>query len=117
VQHLVSTVVGEPKAGCRFPEIFRAAFPSGSVTGAPKIRAMEIISSLEPTTRGVYCGAIGYWGSSGTGDASVAIRTCVVKGGKVYFHAGGGVLAESDPAREYEETLHKARGISEALSA
>ncbi|HXQ28378.1 MAG TPA: aminodeoxychorismate synthase component I [Gemmatimonadales bacterium] len=115
VQHLVSTVVGELNDGCDVPDLLRAAFPSGSVTGAPKVRAMEIIAELEPTTRGVYCGAIGYWSLSGAFDASVAIRTCVLRAGRVFFHAGGGVTAQSDPTREYEETLDKARGIAAAL--
>ena len=116
VHHLVSTVVGElqPEAGAL--ELLRATFPGGSITGAPKVRATEIIAELEPTRRGVYCGAIGYIGLDGTMDTSIVIRTFVVRGGQVYFQAGGGIVADSDPEQEYRETLDKARGLVEALA-
>jgi len=126
VQHLVSTVVGELASGYDALDLLRAAFPGGSVTGAPKVRAMQIIAELEPTTRGVYCGAIGYWSVTGALDSSIAIRTCTVRegeeegegdgAGEVSFQAGGGIVADSDPAAEYVETLDKARGVIAALA-
>ena len=120
VQHLVSTVTGGLASGRDAVDLLAAAFPGGSVTGAPKIRAMEIIAELEPVARGVYCGAIGYLSISGAMDTSVAIRTAVVRpertgGGTAYFGVGGGVVADSVPAAEYAETLDKARGIVAAL--
>ena len=116
VQHLVSTVTGllEPHAGP--VELLAAAFPGGSITGAPKIRAMEIIAELEPTTRGVYSGSIGYLGLDGTMDTSIAIRSCVAVGNTVYFSVGGGIVADSDPDAEYQETLNKAAGMVNAVS-
>ena len=93
----------------------RATFPGGSITGAPKIRAMEIIAELEPTARGPYCGAIGWLGGDGWMDTSITIRTFAIKDGMVAFQAGGGIVADSDPAAEYEETLDKARALIEAL--
>ncbi len=126
VQHLVSTVVGELASGYDALDLLRAAFPGGSVTGAPKVRAMQIIAELEPTPRGVYCGAIGYWSVTGALDSSIAIRTCTVRegeeegegdgAGEVSFQAGGGIVADSDPAAEYVETLDKARGVIAALA-
>ncbi len=116
VQHLVSTVVGDLEPGHDALDLLRAAFPGGSVTGAPKVRAMQIIAELEPTPRGVYCGAIGYWSVTGALDTSIAIRTCLVRGADVCFHAGGGIVADSDPAAEYAETLAKARGVIAALA-
>ena len=116
VHHLVSTVVGELEAGADALDLVRAAFPGGSITGAPKVRAMEIIAELEPSRRGVYCGSIGYWSVSGELDTSIAIRTAVARGGRVYFNAGGGIVADSSPEQEYLETLHKARGIIDALA-
>jgi para-aminobenzoate synthetase component I len=116
VHHLVSTVVGE-LASDRTPlDLLRAAFPGGSITGAPKVRAMEIIAELEPSERGVYCGAILYCSVTGAVDSSIAIRTAVVRGGRVYFSAGGGIVADSDPEQEYRETLDKARGMIDVLA-
>jgi para-aminobenzoate synthetase component 1 len=117
VHHLVSTVVGRLAPGAGPVELLKAAFPAGSITGAPKLRAMEIIAELEPSARGVYCGAIGYWSLTGELDTNVAIRTVVARGGRVYFGAGGGIVADSDPEQEYRETLDKARGIIDALPA
>jgi para-aminobenzoate synthetase component 1 len=117
VHHLVSTVEGELAPGADATALLRAAFPGGSVTGAPKVRAMEIIAELEPTRRGVYCGSIGYLSVTGAADFSIAIRTAVVKGGVAFVSAGGGVTADSDPAEEYGETLAKARGVLTALAA
>ncbi|MDD5634797.1 MAG: aminodeoxychorismate synthase component I [Candidatus Omnitrophica bacterium] len=98
-------------------DIVKAAFPGGSITGCPKIRAMEIIDELEPTCRSVYTGATGYISFHGTMDLNVAIRTMIMKKNNVYFQTGGGIVADSDPAKEYEETLHKARAMMEALGA
>ena len=116
VHHLVSTVVGELAPGMDALDLLRAAFPGGSITGAPKVRAMEIISELEPSARGVYCGAIGYWSVTGQLDSSIGIRTAVALAGRVYFSAGGGIVADSDPEQEYRETLDKARGLIDALA-
>jgi para-aminobenzoate synthetase component 1 len=116
VHHLVSTVVGDLAPGRDAFDQVRAAFPGGSITGAPKVRAMEIIAELEPSERGVYCGAIGYWSLTGAFDSSIAIRTAVALGGRVYFSAGGGIVADSDPVQEYRETLDKARGLIDALT-
>jgi para-aminobenzoate synthetase component I len=115
VHHLVSTVVGELEPGSGPMDLLRAAFPGGSITGAPKVRAMEIIAELEPTRRGVYCGSIGYISSTGAMDMSIVIRTYVALRGRVYFQAGGGIVADSDPEQEYRETLDKARALIEVL--
>jgi para-aminobenzoate synthetase component I len=115
VHHLVSTVVGQLEPGLDALDLLRAAFPGGSITGAPKVRAMEIIAELEPSSRGVYCGSIGYWSVTGELDTNIAIRTALVQRGRVYFSAGGGIIADSDPEQEYLETLHKARGFIDAL--
>ncbi len=115
VHHLVSTVVGVLAPGEDALSLLRAAFPGGSITGAPKVRAMEIIAELEPPERGIYCGAIGYVSLNGTLDCSIAIRTAVAHAGRVYFSAGGGIVADSDPEQEYRETLDKARGMIDAL--
>ena len=117
VHHLVSTVVGRLEPGADALTLLRAAFPGGSITGAPKVRAMEIIAELEPSQRGVYCGSLGYWSLTGALDTSIAIRTAVVRDGTVYFSAGGGIVADSDPEQEYRETLDKARGIIDVLAA
>ncbi len=116
VFHLVSTVEGMLKEDKDHIDCLRACFPGGSITGAPKIRAMEIIDELEPNQRGVYTGSIGYIGFNGETDLNIVIRTMVMTGEKIYFHAGGGIVADSDPASEYEETLHKARALIETLT-
>jgi para-aminobenzoate synthetase component I len=116
VHHLVSTVVGELSPGSDAIDLLRAAFPGGSITGAPKLRAMEVIAELEPSRRGVYCGSIGYWSVTGELDTSIAIRTAVVQDGRAYFSAGGGIVADSDPEQEYMETLDKARAMIDALA-
>jgi anthranilate synthase component 1 len=115
VMHIVSEVEGRLRPEHDALDLFRATFPAGTVTGAPKIRAMEIIDSLEPVRRGLYGGAIGYIDPSGRMDLCLAIRTLVVHKGRVLLQAGAGVVAESDPAREYEETRHKAAGLVRAL--
>ena len=117
VHHLVSTVVGELDPGADAIDLLRAAFPGGSITGAPKVRAMEIIAELEPSQRGVYCGAIGYVSTTGALDTSIVIRTYLALRGRVYFQAGGGIVADSDPELEYRETLDKARALIGALAS
>jgi para-aminobenzoate synthetase component 1 len=116
VHHLVSTVVGDLSPGKDALDALRLAFPGGSVTGAPKLRAMEIIAECEPSRRGVYCGSIGYWSVTGALDTNIAIRTAVVRNGRVYFSAGGGIVADSDPEQEYRETLDKARAMIDVLA-
>ncbi|HEU4570669.1 MAG TPA: aminodeoxychorismate synthase component I [Gemmatimonadales bacterium] len=116
VHHLVSTVVGRLEPGRTAADLIAATFPGGSITGAPKLRAMEIIAELEPTARGVYCGAIGVAGPEGTLDLNIAIRTAVVQRGEVTWSAGGGIVADSDPEAEYQETLAKARGIAAGVA-
>jgi para-aminobenzoate synthetase component 1 len=116
VHHLVSTVVGELEPGRDAVDLLRATFPGGSITGAPKVRAMQVIAELEPTRRGVYCGSLGYLSVTGDMDTSIAIRTAVVRNGTVYFQAGGGIVADSEPEAEYRETLDKARGIIRAVA-
>jgi para-aminobenzoate synthetase component 1 len=115
VHHLVSTVVGELEASTDAVDLVRAAFPGGSITGAPKVRAMEIIAELEPTQRAVYCGSIGYISATGAMDTSIVIRTYMALRQQIYFQAGGGIVADSDPELEYRETLDKARGLIETL--
>jgi para-aminobenzoate synthetase component 1 len=115
VHHLVATVEGRIRPGAGPIDIVRAMFPGGSVTGAPKIRAMEIIDELEPTRRGIYTGAIGYFSRGGTSAFNIAIRTLVVEGDRVSYQVGGGIVADSDPETEYHETLHKGRGIRAVL--
>lgn len=115
VHHLVSKVTGQLRESMTAIDLLQASFPGGSITGAPKIRAMEIIAELEPAPRGVYCGAIGYISVTGAMDTSIAIRTCVVHDDHVYFAAGGGIVADSDPAAEYEETLVKAHALEIAI--
>src|SRR6266542_1699168 len=116
VMHIVSNVVGRSRADCTAFDVVRATFPAGTVSGAPKIRAMQIISELENTRRGCYAGAIGYFGFDGNTDSCIALRCAVLKKGKAYFQAGAGIVADSDPQREYEETVNKARAMMKALS-
>lgn len=117
VHHLVSVVTGELRPGEDAPGLLRAAFPGGSITGAPKIRAMEIIEELESERRGPYCGAMGYIGAGGAMDTNIAIRTLVYEGDRIWFNTGGGITADSDPAAEYQETLDKAAGIFRSFGA
>ena len=117
VHHLVSTVTGQLADGADAFDLLRAAFPGGSVTGAPKIRAMEIIAELERAPRGLYCGAIGYVSATGAMDFNIPIRTIVLQGGSATFHAGAGIVWDSEPAAEYDETLAKARTMIEALTS
>jgi len=117
VMHIVSNVRGRLRDGCDAYDAFRATFPQGTVSGAPKIRAMEIIDELEPVRRGVYAGAVGYFSYTGNTDTAIALRTILCKNGRVYIQAGGGVVADSDPAAEYEESVNKARAMVRALGA
>jgi para-aminobenzoate synthetase component 1 len=116
VHHLVSTVEGTLAPGSDALDLLAAAFPGGSITGAPKVRAMEIIAELEPSRRGLYCGSIGYVSVTGAMDTSIVIRTLVCGGGRVTCSVGGGIVADSDPESEYQETLDKARGLITALA-
>ncbi|MFO0892321.1 MAG: aminodeoxychorismate synthase component I [Isosphaeraceae bacterium] len=110
VHHLVATVEGRTRPEVEPVDVLQAVFPGGSITGAPKIRAMEIIDELEPTRRGLYTGAIGYL-SRGASGFNIAIRTITVEGNTLHYQVGGGIVADSDPEAEYEETLHKGRGL------
>jgi para-aminobenzoate synthetase component 1 len=115
VQHLVSVVRGELQSGITAIDLVRASFPGGSITGAPKVRAMEIIAELEPTPRGAYCGSLAYIGFDGQMDASILIRTITAGDGWWQIPVGGGIVAQSDPEEEYRETWHKARGLLKAI--
>jgi anthranilate synthase component 1 len=116
VMHIVSNVTGRLRTGCTGFDLVKATFPAGTVSGAPKIRAMQIISELERTRRGCYAGAIGYFGFDGNVDSCIALRCAVLKNGKAYFQAGAGIVADSNPHVEYEETVNKARAMAKALS-
>ena len=115
VMHLVSTLRGRLRPGLDRFDALMACFPAGTVTGAPKVRSMEIIDELEPSLRSVYAGAILYLDFSGNLDSCISIRTLVVKGGKAYVQAGAGIVADSVPEREFQETLNKARALLKAL--
>jgi anthranilate synthase component 1 len=114
VMHIVSNVTGKLRTGITAMDALKAAFPAGTLSGAPKIRAMEIIDELEPVKRGVYGGAVGYWGWSGEMDVAIAIRTAVVKDGVLNMQAGAGIVADSVPQSEWQETLSKSRAIFKA---
>ena len=116
VFHLTSTVEGRLRKGKNSTDLLKATFPGGSITGAPKVRAMEIIDELEPTRRSVYTGNIGYLGFDGSLDLNIVIRTFIVKDGRAYFQVGGAVVYDSDPEEEYQETLDKARALISALN-
>jgi para-aminobenzoate synthetase component 1 len=115
VIHIVSNIMGEPAPGTDPFSILRAVFPGGTITGVPKVRCMEIIDELEPAARGPYTGSVGYISWGGEMDLNILIRTGLVNDGRVYVQAGGGIVADSDPDREYDETLHKAQAFFEAL--
>ena len=114
VFHLVSTVEGTLQEGLSQVAALAACFPGGSISGAPKKRALEIIHELEPVPRGLFTGAIGYFGYNGESQFNIAIRTVVIRNGKAEFHVGAGITADSVPEKEWEETLHKAAGILKA---
>lgn len=116
VMHIVSNVTGQLKAGLSAMDALRAILPAGTLSGAPKVRAMEIIDELEPVKRGVYGGAVGYWAWNGNMDTAIAIRTAVIKDGELHVQAGAGIVADSQPALEWEETLNKRRAMFRAVS-
>jgi len=116
VFHLVSTVSGILRKEADVVDCLKNCFPGGSITGAPKIRSMEIIDELEPTKRSVYTGSVGYIGFNGNMDTNIVIRTFIAKGDKLYFQVGGGIVADSDPEAEYQETLDKAKALMETVS-
>jgi anthranilate synthase component 1 len=115
VMHIVSNVRGTLSKGYDAFDVVRSCFPAGTVSGAPKIRAMEIIDELEPTKRGPYAGSVGYFGFSGNMDTCITIRTLVIKDGVAYIQAGGGVVADSVPSLEYQETVNKAKAMMRAV--
>jgi anthranilate synthase component 1 len=117
VMHIVSNITGMLREGCDAFDAFAATFPQGTVSGAPKIRAMEIIDELESMRRGVYAGAVGYFSYTGNTDTAIALRTLLIKGNRVYIQAGGGVVADSDPGAEFDESVNKARAMVRALQA
>ncbi len=116
VMHIVSNVEGEIAAGLFALDALLAGFPHGTVTGAPKVRAMEIINEVEPHRRGIYAGGVGYFGADGDMDTCIALRTAIVKDGALYAQAGGGVVLDSDPEAELQETLHKSRALFRAAA-
>ena len=116
VMHIVSNVEGELRDGLGPLDVLRATFPAGTLSGAPKIRAMEIIDELEPTKRGIYGGAVGYIGFNGDMDTAIAIRTAVVKDQRLYVQAGAGIVADSVPQSEWDETMNKARAVFRAVN-
>ncbi|MCB1025171.1 MAG: chorismate-binding protein, partial [Acidobacteria bacterium] len=115
VQHLVSYLYSDLKDECDQFDALASCFPAGTVTGAPKVRAIQIIMELEPTPRGVYAGAVGYIDYAGNLDTCIAIRTLVLEDGVARIQAGAGVVADSVPESEYQETLHKAEGLLKAI--
>jgi len=112
--HIVSNVIGELAAGEDAMSALVAGFPAGTVSGAPKVRAMEIIDELEPERRSIYAGTVGYFGAGGAMDTCIALRTALVKDGEVQIQAGGGIVADSDPEAEYQESCNKARAVIRA---
>jgi anthranilate synthase component 1 len=115
VMHIVSNVQGQLDSSCDAFDLVRATFPAGTLSGAPKIRAMQIIDELEPVRREIYGGAVGYFSFSGNMDLAIAIRTLVIKGGKVHLQAGAGIVADSDPAAEWQETVNKGMAVMKAI--
>jgi anthranilate synthase component 1 len=114
VMHIVSNVEGRIRPDFDAMDALIASFPAGTVSGAPKVRAMEIIEELEPERRGIYAGAVGYFGAKGSMDTCIALRTAIVKNGTMYVQAGGGVVADSDPEGEFQESCNKARALIRA---
>jgi len=116
VMHIVSEVTGRLKDGLSYADVLRATFPAGTVSGAPKVRALEIIRSLEPVKRNVYSGAVGYIGWHGDADTAIAIRTAVIQDGRLYVQAGAGIVYDSDPEMEWAETMNKGRALFRAVA-
>jgi len=117
VIHLVSNIRGKLAPGKSPFDLFVSSFPAGTVSGAPKIRAMQIISELEPERRGLYAGAIGYFSFNGNLDTCIVIRTILMQGKRAFIHAGAGIVADSEPEKEYQETLNKARAMLKAIES
>jgi anthranilate synthase component 1 len=116
VMHIVSQVEGTLRDDLDAIDVLRATFPAGTVSGAPKVRALEIIDELEPVRRNVYAGAVGYLGWHGDADLAIAIRTAVIQDGMLHVQAGAGIVADSDPTKEWEETLNKGRALFRAVA-
>ena len=116
VMHIVSNVVGKLNEGMSAVDVLRATFPAGTLSGAPKVRAMEIIQELEPVKRGIYSGAVGYLSWNGNMDTAIAIRTAVIKDNTLYVQAGAGIVYDSDPDAEWQETMSKARAVFRAVA-
>jgi anthranilate synthase component 1 len=116
VMHIVSNVEGRLHPDCTAYDVMRATFPAGTVSGSPKVRALQIINGCEKNKRGVYSGAVGYFGFDGNSDSCIALRTIVLKGRKAYVQAGAGVVADSTPEGEYQETVNKAMGMLNAIA-
>ena len=117
VHHLVSVITGTLKANKTAVDLLVAAFPGGSITGAPKVRAMQIIAEIEPSKRGIYCGSLGFIGFNGTMDTSIVIRTYTLRENKISFQAGGAIVIDSNPDNEYQETLTKSSALRNALGS
>ena len=116
VMHIVSEVTGKLLPGLSYADVLRATFPAGTVSGAPKIRALEVIRELEPIKRNVYAGSIGYIGWHGDADTAIAIRTAVIKDGRLHVQAGAGIVYDSDPEKEWDETMNKGRALFRAVA-
>ncbi len=116
VMHIVSEVTGTLKAGMSYSDVLRATFPAGTVSGAPKVRALEVIAELEPIKRNVYAGSIGYIGWHGDADTAIAIRTAVIQDGRLHVQAGAGIVYDSDPEKEWDETMNKGRALFRAVA-
>jgi len=116
VMHIVSEVQGKLRDDLKFSDVFKATFPAGTVSGAPKIRALEVIQELEPIKRNIYSGAVGYLGWWGDADTAIAIRTAVIQDGRLYVQAGAGIVYDSDPEKEWDETMNKGRALFRAVA-
>ena len=116
VMHIVSNVRGRIRPDKDAVDLLRATFPAGTVSGAPKVRAMEVIEEVEPERRGLYAGCVGYFDYHGNMDTCIALRTLLAKDGKLYVQAGGGIVADSEPEKEFQETLHKAGALLRAIT-
>jgi len=116
VMHIVSEVTGTLREGLSYMDVLRATFPAGTVSGAPKVRALEIIRALEPVKRNLYSGAVGYLGWHGDADTAIAIRTAVIQDGRLHVQAGAGIVYDSDPHKEWDETMNKGRALFRAVA-
>jgi anthranilate synthase component 1 len=116
VMHIVSEVTGTLREGLSYMDVLRATFPAGTVSGAPKVRALEIIRALEPVKRNIYSGAVGYLGWHGDADTAIAIRTAIIQDGRLHVQAGAGIVYDSDPEKEWAETMNKGRALFRAVA-